>query len=224
MKKERNNDAVKVKAAIFDMDGLMFDTEKLAADGWKYAGDVLGFEIDDEKLSQTRGRNVADARNLFFQWYGDQVDYDEARSLRCEYLNNRLNQYGMPMKEGLTELLAFLKEKGYKRALATSTHRNTVEWYFELAGLPMDFDAVVCGDEVEHSKPAPDVFLKAAKKLDTDPQKCLVLEDSPNGIRAGSCAGCKVVMVPDLDQPTVEIEKLCMKICENLRDVIRILN
>lgn len=224
MKKERNNDAVKVKAAIFDMDGLMFDTEKLAADGWKYAGDVLGFEIDDEKLSQTRGRNVADARNLFFQWYGDQVDYDEARSLRCEYLNNRLNQYGMPMKEGLTELLAFLKEKGYKRALATSTHRNTVEWYFELAGLPMDFDAVVCGDEVEHSKPAPDVFLKAAKKLDTDPQKCLVLEDSPNGIRAGACAGCKVVMVPDLDQPTVEIEKLCMEICENLRDVIRILN
>lgn len=88
----------------------------------------------------------------------------------------------------------------------------------------MDFDAVVCGDEVEHSKPAPDVFLKAAKKLDTDPQKCLVLEDSPNGIRAGACAGCKVVMVPDLDQPTVEIEKLCMKICENLRDVIRILN
>lgn len=221
MKKERNNGAV--KAVIFDMDGLMFDTERLAADGWKYAGGILGFEIDDEKLSQTRGRNVADARNLFFEWYGEQVDYDEARSLRCEYLNGWLNQYGMPMKDGLTELLAYLKEKGYKRALATSTHRNTVEWYFELAGLPMDFEAVVCGDEVEHSKPAPDVFLLAAKKLDTDPGMCLVLEDSPNGIRAGASAGCKVVMVPDLDRPTEEIEKKCLKICENLREVKEIL-
>lgn len=221
MKKERNNDVV--KAAIFDMDGLMFDTERLASDSWKYAGEVLGFEIDDGKLSQTRGRNVADARSLFLKWYGDQVDYDEARSLRCEYLNSRLRQYGMPIKEGLTELLAYLKEKGYKRALATSTHRETVEWYFELAGLPLDYEAVVCGDEVENSKPAPDVFLKAAKKLDTDPRMCLVLEDSPNGIRAGASAGCKVVMVPDLDMPTEETQKLCMKICENLREVIEIL-
>ncbi len=220
-KKEWNNNLI--KAVIFDMDGLMFDTEKLAADGWKYAGNSLGFDIDDEKLSQTRGRNVADARKLFFEWYGDRVDYDKARSIRCDHLNSRLKQHGMPMKKGLCELLGYLKENGYKRALATSTHRETVAWYFELAGLPMDFDVVVCGDEVENSKPAPDVFLKAAKKLGTDPERCLVLEDSPNGIRAGSGAGCKVVMIPDLDHPTEEIIKLCLKICDNLSDIMEIL-
>ena len=118
----------------------------------------------------------------------------------------------------------YLKENHIKTALATSTQRERVEIYFEKGNLPLQFDATVCGREVKNGKPAPDVFLKAAELLGLEPGECLVIEDSYNGIRAANAAGCQVVMVPDMDEPTEETKAVCAQTLESLYDVIRYLD
>lgn len=212
-----------IRAVIFDMDGLMFDTEHLAAEGWKRAGAELGFDIDESRLSQIRGRNIASSRKLFNEWYGEQVDYDRARSIRCSYSEDYIKKFGMPVKAGLYELIFYLDVKGYKKAVATSTNRETVEKYFLNADIRTKFDAVICGDEITNSKPAPDAFLAAASKLQVESGNCLVLEDSPNGIRAGVNAGCSVIMIPDMDAPTTELKGMCTGVCTDLSKVITVL-
>lgn len=209
-----------IKAVIFDMDGLMFDTERIAAMGWRHAGEKLGFEITEQELCQLRGRNVIAGRKLFHMWYGDRVTYDEGRSLRAAYVKQYIEKHGTPVKDGLEDLFAYLTSHGYQKAIATSSSRETAERYFQYAGLAFDFEQSVCGTEVAVSKPAPDIFRKAAEKLNLKPEQCLVLEDSYNGVRAGAAAGCQVVMIPDIQEPDEEIRKLCRKVCRNLREVI----
>ena len=209
-----------IKAVIFDMDGLMFDTERIAAVGWRYAGEKLGFEITEQELCQLRGLNVIAGRKLFHTWYGDRVTYDEGRSLRAAYVKQYIEKHGTPVKDGLEDLFAYLTSHGYQKAIATSSSRETAERYFQSAGLAFDFEQSVC---VAVSKPAPDIFRKAAEKLNLKPEQCLVLEDSYNGVRAGAAAGCQVVMIPDIQEPDEEIRKLCRKVCRNLREVIPVL-
>lgn len=221
MTEKRKVDGEKeIKAVIFDMDGLLFDTERLAARGWKEAGRQFGIQLTDEKIGQIRGRNIASSRTLFRDWYGDTVEYDAVRAVRTAYLNQVVEDEGTPVKPGVQNLLKYLKENGIKRALATSSQREIAERYFRLAQLPMEFDASVCGTEIQNSKPAPDVFLLAAKKMGVRPEHCLVLEDSPNGIHAAAAAGCSVIMVPDMDQPTEEITGLCTAVVQTLNDVV----
>lgn len=215
-----SRDKKRIEAVIFDMDGLIFDTERLAACGWKEAGTQLGIPITDVEIGQIRGRNIASSRKLFREWYGEAVDYDVVRAIRTAYVNRVVEEQGTPVKPGVRTLMAYLKEQGIRRALATSSQREVAERYFRLAQLPMDFDASVCGTEIQNGKPAPDVFLLAAEKLGTAPECCLVLEDSPNGIRAGSAAGCHVIMVPDMDAPTEELAGLCDTVANTLEDVI----
>lgn len=212
-----------IQAVLFDMDGLMFDTERLAAEAWRQLGNELGFDLDSQKLAQLRGRSVNDGRDMFRQWFGNKVDYDEAREKRQHYVNQKLRSEGLPLKPGLIELLAFLDENGYRKAMATSTIKKTAEGYLEMAGLTGYFDEIVFGDEVKKCKPRPDIFLGAAEKLKVSPLNCLVLEDSYQGIAAGSAAGCSVIMVPDQDEPTQEIRNVCTKICDSLLDVIKFL-
>ena len=209
----------KIDAVIFDMDGLMFDTERVAARGWKRAGEQLGFTISENELRQMRGRNVIAGRALFQEWYQGRISYDEARSVRTAYVTEDIEKEGTPVKEGLPELFKFLKEKGYRKAIATSTQRETAEWYFSHASLPFDFEESVCGTEIKKGKPAPDVFVAAAEKLGLPPERCLVLEDSFSGVRAGAAAGCSVIMVPDLQEPDEEISSLCLAVCRTLREV-----
>lgn len=209
-----------IEAVIFDMDGLIFDTERLAACGWREAGRKLGILITDVEIGQIRGRNITSSRKLFREWFGDSVNYDEVRAIRTAYVNRVVEEHGTPVKPGVERLMRYLKENGIKRALATSSQREVAEKYFRLAELPMEFDASVCGTEIQNGKPAPDVFLLAAKKLETAPEHCLVLEDSPNGVRAGAAAGCQVIMVPDLDAPTEALVGLCAEVAGTLEEVI----
>lgn len=213
-----------IQAVIFDMDGLMFDTERLAAVGWKRAGEALGFSITERELQMMRGRSAREGRRLFSEWYQGRVEYEEAKKYRTAYVNQYIEEHGTPVKEGLLELFSYLKKQGIPKAIATATSRENAIWYFERAGIPFDFEESVCGAEVENGKPAPDIFLAASQKLNVKPPYCLVLEDSLSGVEAGCAAGSQVIMVPDLAQPGDSLKKRCLAVCKNLTDVISYLD
>lgn len=213
-----NMERTKIKAVIFDMDGLMFDTERIEACAWHQISEEMGFEITEENLRQLRGRNLEGGRKLFQEWYGGRVSYDEGRKRRAAYVNRYIEEHGTPVKEGLLELFLYLREKGYQKAIATSSSRETAIWYFEKAGIAFDFEISVCGGEVEQGKPAPDIFLEAVRRLGLRGEECLALEDSFNGVRSAAAAGCQVIMVPDMQQPDEEIRGLCLEICRNLSE------
>lgn len=187
-----------IKGAIFDMDGLMFDTERLSLKGWLYAGEKYGYPITSELIDEIRGTNTAYSKALFQERFGDLVDYDLARRERTKYMDDFIEKHGVPVKEGLIELLEFLKTSGIKMAVATSTNKELAEKYLKMAGIYSYFHATVYGNQVKKGKPDPEIFLTAAKQLNLSPKECVVFEDSPHGIAAGHAAGCMVVAIPDM--------------------------
>ena len=212
-----------IKAIIFDMDGLMFDTETMNAVAWKSAGKLHGFDMTDEMLREHIGTNAETTKKLMQNHFGAGFDFDAVRSDRIAHAFQYIKEEGMPLKPGLRELLAYLNEKGLKTAIGTSSAGMFVRFYLEHAGLGHDFDVIVCGDNVKHGKPEPDIFLKALAELGVEADECLVLEDSYNGITASHRAGIRSVMVPDLLPPTPEIEKLFFRKADSLTDVIAII-
>lgn len=213
-----------IKGAIFDMDGLMFDTEMLASKGWLQAAKELNYPITEETVSIIRGTNMATSREIFKREFGDSVDYDAARTIRTDYVNQMIEEHGVPVKHGLLELLKYLKVSGRKLAVATSTERKTAETYLKLANVYPFFDMLVFGDEVKHGKPAPDIFLHAAGKLALKPEECVVFEDSPHGIKAAYDAGTKIIGVQDLSVFDDKILKLLNYNCKTLEHAIPLID
>ncbi len=209
-----------IKAVIFDMDGLMFDTETLYNMAWTYAGQKHGYEIDAKVLDPMRGVNQETVRRLFREAFGEDFDFFEIRKSRVEYMERYISEHGLPHKPGLTELLGYLKDKGYQIALATSTSRETALEYLEMEQVRDYFEVIVCGDMVKNSKPDPEIYLKAVSQLGRSPKECVVLEDSPNGILSGYQAGCRVIMIPDCLNPGPEELKRTTAILDSLHDVI----
>lgn len=216
-----------VRGVLFDMDGLMFDTEVLGLEGWKTAGRKLGIELTDEMIATFRGMGNRERREQFIKLTGRPDLYDEAVAVRVSYSDSWIARNGVPVKPGLKDLLDFLKMEGIPAALATSTERGKAEGYLREAGVEEYFAASVCGAEAGRSKPAPDIFLKAAGKLGTPAAECMVLEDSENGIRAARAAGCMVTAVPDLSPAPAEELGLwdwCVDSLPDVKDLIRSLN
>jgi HAD superfamily hydrolase (TIGR01509 family) len=209
-----------IKAVIFDMDGLMFDTEALAKKGWLMVGRELNLPITDEILHKVIGMNAAGVKETCLDYFGADFRYDDFRQTVANYMNKVLEEDGMPVKQGLPELLDYLKEHRYQTAVASSSSRATVEDYLRRAKLEDTFSALVCGDMITRGKPEPDIFLKAAEELDTAPADCLILEDSANGIRAAHAAGMRAIMVPDLIEPTPDLRAMASRVCKTLHDVI----
>lgn len=213
-----------IKGVLFDMDGLMLDTERIGLKAWLKAGEVLDFPvIDAEFVNLIRGRNIADSRKIIGEKYGSLVDYDTAKAFKDKYTDDFIKENGVPVKYGLIELLNELKKRNIPSAVATSTAREKASQYLKLAGVYEYFSAMVCGDEVKHSKPDPEIFLKASKKIGVKPENCIVLEDSPYGIEAGFKAGCMPVMIPDLTAPTEKEQSLCKAILKDLSEVISLI-
>ncbi len=209
---------------IFDMDGLMFDTERLWDEVWEEVGHTYGVDTGKEFSIRTRGTNQADTREVFLQLFGaDGVNYEELQGRCLARLEEELERH-IPVKPGLYELLDTLKGRDIPMAVASSTHQKMVLHNLELAGITSYFSSVVTGDMVEHGKPAPDIFLAAAKAIGRKPAHCLVLEDSANGIRAAAAAGCLSVMVPDLDPPTPELARLYTARADSLKQVAGLLD
>ncbi len=209
-----------IEAVIFDMDGLMFDTERPSIAYWKEALAEQGFEMTDEQASRIRGRNEEGIRQAAEEMFGPELDYARAQAAQRARMA-RLDTDGLlRAKPGLPELLAWLAAHGIPRAVASSSRRVTVEGHLRTAGLQNAFDAVVAGDDVARSKPDPEIFLRAADALSASPAASLVLEDSPNGVRAGAAGGFITVMVPDMDPPTPELAALYTACARDLHEVL----
>ena len=212
-----------IKAVIFDMDGLMIDSEKMARFCCEKAGKALGYNYTDELFFKEMGLTPVFIKELYFKHFGKDFKYDDFIKLKNQYVEEYIKESGIPVKPGLYELLKFLKNNGYKTAVATSTPRKRAEDYLTHIKVIEFFDKVICVDMIEKSKPNPEIYLKAADELNVKTEECFVLEDSPNGITAAYRAGIKTIMVPDLVSPDEELKKKLFACVKSLKDVIEIL-
>ena len=212
-----------IRAVIFDMDGVIFDSERLVYEGWKALSVKYGFDNLDEIYMKCIGVNSATCRQIYLDFYGEDFPYDKYRQERSDDYHARYSGGRLPMKAGVEELLKYLKETGYKIAIASSTRSALVKEQIEDAGLMKYFDVIVGGDQVKKSKPEPDIFLKAAELLVVKPENAYVIEDSYNGIRAAKSAHMRPIMVPDMVQPDEEMQDKAWKICDSLKDIITLI-
>lgn len=213
------------EAVIFDMDGLMFDSERVVKLSWTLAGQALGCTDEDlgENIYHTLGMGVARRKEYFLDKYGKDFPFDTFRKYTKKYFWEKVEEDGIETKPGLYELLRYLKEKNMKIGMATSSSYEYAIGNLDRAGIREYFDGIVCGNMIERTKPAPDIYLKAAELLGKRPENCLALEDAPNGVLSASRAGMPVVMIPDLLLPEPEIKKLLYAECGTLTDVIGLL-
>ncbi len=204
---------------IFDMDGLMFDTEKVFIDAWDYAGEMAGIGKAGYMVYKTLGMNIVASYNIWKEEFGDNYKQEELKKYTKEFLTKYYDENTVPVKHGLYILLKYLKKINCKMAVATSSPKWEVEKHLEDAGIREYFTDIICGDMIEKSKPAPDIYLKACELLGVKPEDCYALEDSKNGLLSAYNAGCKPVMVPDLWQPDEEILSILVGKYDNLEQV-----
>ena len=210
---------MKYKAVIFDMDGVIFDSERLVLEGWQEIAAKYGIKGIEEVLPRCLGVNAQATREIFREYYGQDFPYDEYKKEASALFHSRYGNGKLPLKPGVKELLSYLKENGYLVGLASSTRQAIVEQEIRDAGLMPYFDNLVCGDMLKRSKPEPDIYLKACENLKVEPRMAVAVEDSYNGIRSAKRAGMVPVMVPDMVQPDEEMRSLAHKICKDLFEV-----
>ena len=193
------------KGAIFDQDGLMFDTEVIFSRAWVLAGEKMGVTIPEEFCLAVKGAGGESVKQIVRTWLPG-VDCDALIALTYQ-ISYDIQKCTLPEKPGLHEILEFFRSQGVKMAVASSSSRQNVEGNLERSGIRPYFETVVTGEDVSHGKPNPEAFLTAAKRLGLSPSDCYVFEDSFNGVRAGHAAGCCTIMIPDLCPPDQEIAK-----------------
>ena len=209
-------------AVVFDMDGLLFDTERLYERAAIAAAAELGYELDQAFHRTTVGSSWEAIRGLLLDRYGATFAAEDLRAAARRIFGELLETEPL-LKPGVLELLDLLDRLGLPRAIATTSSRPTVRRHLEAHDLIGRFHHVVAHGDYARHKPAPDPFLKAADQLGVAPELCLALEDSYNGVRAASAAGMMTVMVPDLLPPTDEIRELCTHIVLDLHEVRRLI-
>lgn len=193
------------KGAIFDQDGLMFDTEVIFSQAWAQAGKTLGIVIPDGFRTAVSGSSGEGMKQIIRTWI---PEADPGALMELTYqISYEIQSRTLPEKPGLHEILDFFRSHGVKMAVASSSHRVPIEKNLERSGIRSYFEAVISGEDVSRGKPDPEAFLTAAERLGISPADCYVFEDSFNGIRAGDAAGCCTVMIPDLLRPDQEIAK-----------------
>ena len=190
------------KAIIFDMDGLLIDTERLALKAWQLAGADFGFPISDEIFISMVGRNRRDRDCTLVEIFGSDFPVDAVGKRYRTYVDGWIDEGKLAVKSGVLELLDFLYKISMPRAVATSTEYDRAIYKLSLTNLLDHFPIVIAGDQVQKGKPAPDIFLAAAAQLGVLPEGCLVLEDSDAGIQAAYDAGMTPVMIPDMKPPS----------------------
>ena len=230
---------------VFDMDGVLFDTQKIYCRAWEEAAGVLGIPDIGEPLRRCIGMNRNDQEAILGEFYSKDFPFDDfyrekdlafdrILSLRSRRDGKRLGEkdlafdrilsLGVPLMKGTREILEFLKKNGAKVAIASSSRVGMVEDNLKNTGLTGFFDKIVGGNLVTHSKPDPEIYLKACELLGVKPEETFAVEDSYNGIRAASAAGMKVIMVPDVQPPTEETDALIYGKFDSLLDFMNYLD
>ncbi len=208
-----------MKAVVFDMDGVIFDSEIEVLHCWQEVADRHGIPGIEEAIRECLGVNAAETKKRMLTRYGEEFPYDEYKKESSVLYHERFDGGRLPLKPGIRELLEYLREHEFVIAVASSTRRQVVEQQLLDAGLRPYFAQVVCGDMVARSKPAPDIFQKACELLGVEPKEAIAIEDSYNGIRSAYAAGLIPIMVPDLMPPTEEMEQLAAVIFPSLHEV-----
>ena len=213
-----------IKAVLFDMDGLMVDTESLATEAFIHSAKKQGYDMTKEETLMVLGFTTKSIYEFWENYFrNSDVSGKQLVDDHYKYIENVLFTTGPKKMPYIEELLKYLKENNYKVAVASSSNMNHIINNMEKTGLKKYIDEFASGAEVKNGKPAPDVFLLAAERLGVEPKKCLVLEDSKAGVIAGSSAGAKVIMVPDMFKPDDECKEKAYKIVNNLGEVINML-
>ncbi len=214
---------IRIKGILFDMDGLILDTEKLYTRFWQEAANALGYPMTREQAIGMRSLNREIGAAKLQSYFDRPIDYEAVRNKRIELMNAYIDNMGVETKPGIRQLLEYIKEKGIKTAVATSSPVERTVKYLASVGLEDAFDELISGYMVEKGKPYPDIYLLAAKKLGLQPNECLALEDSQSGLLSGSRAGCYPVMIPDQDEPTPETEEILFAKSDSLKCIISLL-
>lgn len=213
----------RIKGVLFDMDGIILDTERLYTRFWMEAANSLGVPMKLEHALGIRSTNHADAEAKLKAWFGPETSHQQIRKRRIEMMEAYINENGVELKPGIYPLMDYLKSQGIKTAIATSSPVERVEQHLAGTGLFERFDAITTAYMVKKGKPEPDIYLLAAEKLGLQPDECIALEDSPSGITSAFRAGCHTIMIPDQDQPTDELRNMLYAKADRLDDVISII-
>lgn len=208
-----------IDAVVFDMDGVLLDTESVSKIAWKKVGAEYGFYDTEPVLKRITGGNIPNACRILREVLGDDFPAEEFRNRCSQEIQNYIQEHGLGLMPYAREILEYLKSRGYKICLASSTRKATVERQLKETGLIDFFITRTCGDMVENSKPHPQIYQVACASVGADPRKSIAVEDSPNGIRSAHAAGMMAVMVPDQIEPDDEIRSLAWRVCSSLEEL-----
>lgn len=212
-----------IKGVLFDMDGVILDTETLYARFWAEACHALGYTMTYEQALGMRSLSAKAGQAKLESYFGPGISREAVRNKRVELMDAYVNAHGVEAKPGVAQLLDFLKEQGIRTAITTSSPLHRVEKYLEPLGLLHRFDKICTGYDVKCGKPEPDIYLYGAASIGLRPEECLAIEDSPAGIESAFRAGCMAVLVPDLDGSTEEMRKILYAEADTLLDIVNLL-
>lgn len=212
-----------IAGVLFDLDGVILDTEKLYARFWQEGAVSMGFPMTWEQALGMRSLNRAVGQAKLWEYFGNNADYHAIRQQRIALMEQYIERHGVELKPGIYPLMDALETRGIPAAIASSSPVERIQRYLSGTGLYKRFQAVCSGYQVLHGKPEPDIYLLAAQELGRSPRQCLALEDSPAGILSAYRAGCLPVMVPDLDQPDAQTLPRLYALADSLTDVISLL-
>lgn len=209
-----------INAVIFDMDGLILDSERMAIRMWVEAGEQGGYPITKEMARGAIGMDVKDTEALFISLLGPEFPFQRMNRLRRDLTEETMDREGMPIKTGAREIISIIHRRSIPLGVASATETGIVSTYLDKADLKKYFSHIVGGDQVKIGKPDPAVYLLTADKLGVAPAECLVFEDSEKGLGAAHAAGMKPILIPDILPPTEEMLKKCFERFSSLQEVI----
>ena len=213
-----------IRGILFDMDGLVLDSEILYTRFWREAAAALGYPMTVEQSLGMRSLGKKLGQPYLESLFGPGIDYTQLRSKRIELMDAHVARHGIAPKPGIYQLLDYMEDRGIAAAITSSSPMDAIEKHLSAVNLLHRFQKLCSGHNIPNGKPAPDIYLLGAAELGLDPAQCLAMEDSPTGILSAHRAGCLPVMVPDLDQPDEHTEALLFAKADSLTDIIDLLN